>query len=71
VWLRIGPAEREGIPKEGINREQRFFCWQGVMDRVTSLVCTGSVSNDSVLVFDEQGNAAKSTAEDPAKLAFY
>lgn len=21
-----GPAEREGIPKEGINREQRFFC---------------------------------------------
>lgn len=21
-----GPAEREGIPKQGINREQRFFC---------------------------------------------
>lgn len=41
------------------------------MDRVTSLVCTGSVSNDSVLVFNEPGIAAKSTAEVQAKLAFY
>lgn len=44
---------------------------EGAMDRVTSLVCTGSVSNNSVLVFGEPGIAAKSTAEDPAKLAFY